>query len=346
MGIKGFNVMSIGNMNLINPENVCYEDSIDIIHEELHKTRKSFIKIGWYLKHIDEKKMYIHEGYNNIVDFANDKFNLSQPTTNRFIRLCEEFSVGHNSPELDEKYANYSVSQLIEMVSMKPEQLEQVSSEMTVREIKEIKKPSKKAIEIFYNLFVQGTEYENRREGLKEYLIKNFGRSGCGGLQRGLSYECSRKGIRLNNASEITWSNLVKEINEMFPTKNPVPEEDDNIPGQTSIEKDFPEYMPEEQIIYATSHKEEEEENMVLEQKKEPVVIDGCFREISFGKIESANKKWADELIRDEMFNLERFNEMCKSYFKKAMINCNISESKCVEVLNELKLLLDMEAEL
>ena len=255
MGVN-FNVKSIGNFNLFDPKEVGYEDSIGIIHDELHKTRKSFIKIGWYLKHIDNEKMYVQEGYDNIVDFSKDKFNLSQPTTNRFIRLCEEFSVGHNSPELDEKYANYSVSQLIEMVSMKPEQLEQVSSEMTVREIKEIKKPSKKAIEDFYYLYVQGTEYENKREGLKDYFIERFGRYGCGGCQGNISYNCSRRGISLNNSSEITWANLVKEINELFPVKNLKPDEDDNIPGQTSIEKDFPEYMPEEQAVYTTLHKE------------------------------------------------------------------------------------------
>lgn len=297
MGVN-FNVKSIGSLNLFNPKEVGYEDSIDIIHDELHKTRNSFIKIGWYLKHIDDKKMYEQEGYDNIVDFSKDKFNLSQPTTNRFIRLCEEFSVGHNSPELDEKYKNYSVSQLIEMVSMKPEQLEQVSSEMTVREIKEIKKPSKKAIKAFYNLFVQGTEYENRREGLKEYFIKKFGRSGCGGSQRGLSYECSRRGVSLNSSSEITWANLVKKMNELFPVKNNEPDEDDNIPGQTSIEKDFPEYMPETHVSYATSHKEE----------KEPVIVDGCFKEISSNKLVVDNKNMEKKKIEKLYELLESCN--------------------------------------
>ena len=332
MGVKGFNVMSIGKMNLIDPKNVCYEDSIDIIHDELHKARKSFIKIGWYLKHIDDNKMYVQEGYDNIVDFSKDKFNLSQPTTNRFIRLCEEFSVDHNSPELDKKYENFSVSQLIEMVSMKPEQIEQVTPKMTVREIKEIKKPSRKAIENFYNLYVKDTAYENSREGLKEYFIEKFGRSGCGGCQRNVSYECSRRGISLNNSSEITWTNLVKEINEMFPVKNFVPEEDDNIPRQTSIEKDFLEYMPEEQVFYVTSHKTEEQEEIekdfpeympetskpytishkteVQEEKvmatdksidAKPMIIDGEYREID----DNSTKKVNGEIYTKDYENMQ-----------------------------------------
>ena len=63
MGVKNFNVMAFNKTRLIDPEKVGYQDSIEIIHEELHKTRKSFIKIGWYLKHIHENKMYEQEGY-------------------------------------------------------------------------------------------------------------------------------------------------------------------------------------------------------------------------------------------------------------------------------------------
>lgn len=309
MGVKGFDVMSIAKVNLFNPKEVGYEDSIDIIHDELHKTRKSFIKIGWYLKHIEGEKMYLQEGYDNIVDFSKDKFNLSQPTTNRFIRLCEEFSVDHNSPELDEKYANYSVSQLIEMVSMKPEQLEQISAEMTVREIKEIKKPSKKAIKDFYDLFVRGTEYENKRDGLKEYFIDEFGRSGCGGYQGNVSYKCSRRGISLNNSSEITWTNLVKEINELFPVKNHELDEDDNIPGQTSIEKDFPEYRPEAHVSYATSHKENED-NVSVNELREDVIVDGCFREINSSKVEETYTAEQRLMIEGMDMLLRKFKEL------------------------------------
>lgn len=284
MGVK-FDVMKIGNMNLIDPKKIGYEDSIDIIHDELHKTRKSFIKIGWVLKHIDDEKMYVREGYDNIADFSKEKFNLSQPTTSRFIRLCEEFSVDHNSPELDEKYTNYSVSQLVEMISMKPEQLEQVSSDMTVKEIKEIKKPSKKAIEAFYNLFVRDTEYENNRDELREYFIKNF--RNRGGSHNGLSYNCSRRGVSLNNSAEITWANLVKEFNELFPVIINAKENEDNIPGQTSIEKDFPEYLPGDNTSYATSHKVDEK-SVSGNELKEDNIVDGSFKEISSTKVEES----------------------------------------------------------
>lgn len=263
MGVNKFNVMSLGKARLLEPEQVGYKDSVDIIYDELNKTRKSFIKIGWYLKHIHDNKMYEQDGYVNIYDLAMEKFRFSQPTTTRYINLCEEFSVNHNSPELDQKYEDYNISQLFEMLSMSKEKIEQVTPAMTVNEIREIKKPSPKAVKTFYEEFIMNTEFADKRESLKQYLIDKFGRT-CGGSVCGITYDCSRKGIRLNGSSEITWTNFVKHINDCIPPSVLPDAKDDNIPGQTSIEDDFPEYLPEND--YATSHKEQ--------------VIEGEYREI------------------------------------------------------------------
>ncbi|MCM1124753.1 MAG: hypothetical protein NC416_19430, partial [Eubacterium sp.] len=123
MAVKTFNVMELGKAALLDPREVGYEDSIDIIYDELKKARQSFVKIGWYLKHIHEEKMYVEAGYANIYELAQDKFDLSQGTATRFMQLCREYSVGHDSPELDEKYIGYSISQLFEMLPMNEEQL-------------------------------------------------------------------------------------------------------------------------------------------------------------------------------------------------------------------------------
>lgn len=193
MSVKTFDVMSFNKTKLIDPEQVGYQDSIEIIHEELQKTRKSFIKIGWYLKHIHTNKMYEQDGYANIYEFAMDKFHISQPTATRFMNICEEFSINHNSPELDKKYEDYNISQLFEMLSMSKDKLEQINPKMTVKQIRELK----------------------------------------------------------------------KDMNKI---------DDDSIPGQTSIEANFPEYLPEE---YATTHNVEEQNTFSKEQ-----IIDGECQEI------------------------------------------------------------------
>ena len=191
MGIKTFNVMDLGRAVIIKPEQLGYRDSLDIIKDESFRIQKSFVKIGWYLKHIRDNELYKEDGYANIWECAADQLGYSQSTASRFINICEKFSKDHNSPELDSKYAGFDKSQMIEMLPMEPEQLEKITPDMTVKQIRDIK-------------------LENK--GQKE-------------------------------------------------------EKDCDIPGQTSIEADFPEYMPEaedpdakemQSDSYATSHNENE----------------------------------------------------------------------------------------
>lgn len=209
MGIRKFNVMDLSKASLIKPEQLGYKDSLEIIKDESYKIQKSFVKIGWYLKHIRDNELYSEGGYANIWECAADQLGYSQPTASRFINICEKFSKDHNSPELDDKYAGFDKSQMIEMLPMEQEQLDRVSPDMTVKQIRDIK-------------------MENKNQGKKA-------------------------------------------DQEIY----------DNIPGQTSIETDFPEYMPEEDLkedmidVYATSHKEDKGADPDTEE-----IIDGDYREI------------------------------------------------------------------
>jgi len=143
MAIKAFNVMNLSAPQLIDPNKVNYQDSIEIIKDELHHAQKSFVKIGWYLKHIDEQKMYEEDGYSDLYDFARDKFNITRTTASRFISICERFSVNNNSPELDDKYSEYGVSQLFEMLPMNDKEIEKVTPDMPVGKIRELKAETK-----------------------------------------------------------------------------------------------------------------------------------------------------------------------------------------------------------
>lgn len=198
MAVKPFNVMNLGNAGLFNPKEMGYKDSLDVIKDESVKIQKSFVKIGWYLKHIRDDKLYMEDGYANIYECAADQFGYSQSTVSRFINICEKFSKGKDSPELDDRYEGFDKSQMVEMLPLEQEDLEKVTSEMTVKEIREIKEDRKKK-----------TGSPDKVDGVGEM----------------------------------------------------------ELPRQTSIEKDFPEYMPPDKVesltdlqeeIYATSHKETE----------------------------------------------------------------------------------------
>lgn len=212
MGVNSFSVMSLAKARLMDPQKTSYRDSIGILEDTFHRARKDFVKIGFYLKHIRDNQLYVEDGYKNINEFAFDIFHLSQSTTSRYINVCEQFSIGGNSPELDEKYGEYNISQLFEMITMTEDKIEQVTPDMSIREMRSLK--------------------------------------------------ISDQSVEENNDKE------------------------DGIPGQTSIEEDFPEYMPEQGN--ATSHKQGtlnlsgSEVNIQLEDStEEDDIIDGDYREIS-----------------------------------------------------------------
>lgn len=349
MAVNSFSVMSLGKVNLMDPNKVGYKDAVEILHEEFHRTRKAFVKIGFYLKHIRDNELFLEDGYKNIDEFAANIFNLSQSSTCRYIKICEKFSVGGNSPELDEQFVEYNVSQLIEMVSIEPEKIEQLSPEMSVKEIKEFKKPDEVAIRHFYNDFIANTVYVDKREELKDYLINNFGETSFAGSLPGLTYACSRKGISLNGSAEITWETLVKEINRLIPISQCSVEEDNTIPGQTSIEKDFPEYMPEDS--YATSHKTSEKKTTCPdgisscirnewgcgdeEQKAGQKECDRCW--------EHHNKLFKDTSSLDKEEDIENENQIIDGEFREIPIEQNegcIEESSTeVQHINSIPLL-------
>lgn len=117
-----------------------YKEAISIISEGMTETRDAFFKIGWHLKYIKDREMYRKEGYKNIYEFAFDKFGISKSNASRFINVCIAFSVGNNSCEPDERYKRFSQSQLVEMQTMRPEDREKVTPEMSIKAIREIKK--------------------------------------------------------------------------------------------------------------------------------------------------------------------------------------------------------------
>lgn len=121
-----------------------YQQAVRVIGEELKKTKQSFIKIGWYLKYIKDRELYGRDGYSSIYEFAKGKFHISQSTATRFMNLCMEFSAGSGSAELDKKYENFTVSQLVEMLPLGQGQKEKVTPDMTVRQIREIKNAAKR----------------------------------------------------------------------------------------------------------------------------------------------------------------------------------------------------------
>lgn len=122
-------------------QDVSLEDAEVFIRSNLQSAVRSVIATGFYLKHIRDNELYLEAGYKNINEYAMDKFGLSASATSRYITRNAKFSKGGNSPFIDDKFKDFSKSQLQEMLGMSDEQLEQVTPDMTVREIRSLARP-------------------------------------------------------------------------------------------------------------------------------------------------------------------------------------------------------------
>lgn len=122
-------------------QNVSLEDAEVFIRSNLQSAVRSVIATGFYLKHIRDNELYLEAGYKNINEYAMDRFGLSASATSRYITRNTRFSRGGNSPLIDDRFKDFSKSQLQEMLGISDEQLEQVTPDMTVREIRSLARP-------------------------------------------------------------------------------------------------------------------------------------------------------------------------------------------------------------
>ena len=120
---------------------VSLEDAEVFIRSNLQSAVRSVIATGFYLKHIRDNELYLEAGYKNINEYAMDRFGLSASATSRYITRNTRFSRGGNSPLIDDRFKDFSKSQLQEMLGMSNEQLEQITPDMTVREIRSMARP-------------------------------------------------------------------------------------------------------------------------------------------------------------------------------------------------------------
>ena len=120
-----------------------------IIGKELNKVESSYLKVATTLYQIYVGKLFALEDYNNVYDFADDKFNLSRGTVSNFINIvsnfCEQLSDG--SYKLKEEFKDFKPSQLVVLLNMPQDFISAISPDMSVRAIKEMKREYKSMID-------------------------------------------------------------------------------------------------------------------------------------------------------------------------------------------------------
>ncbi|MBS5607569.1 MAG: DUF3850 domain-containing protein [Enterocloster asparagiformis] len=103
---------------------VSYKDAKIFIRTNLTSAARSFIAVGYYLKHIRDTVGYTEDGFADIWEFAQAEYGISKSTASRYMTMNDRFSQGGNSPMIRDEYKEFGKSQLQEMLALSDEQKE------------------------------------------------------------------------------------------------------------------------------------------------------------------------------------------------------------------------------
>ena len=104
------------------------------LRQELIGVKRSFVRIGYMLRRIDDQKGYEQDGYKSIAEFAQKELGLHPSTTTRFMEINREYSIDGYSERLREEYEDLSRSQLEEMLKLMQ------SLKILLQQLRQIKK--------------------------------------------------------------------------------------------------------------------------------------------------------------------------------------------------------------
>lgn len=119
--------------------------SVKYILTDMLDIRRCFIRLGFHLYEFERMHYYEDFGYTSIAEFAEKNLGLSKTQVSVYKNIYLEFGFcdEHSCvPKmwLDDKYKQYSYSQLREMLPMNEEERKQVKPDMSIEQIRELKK--------------------------------------------------------------------------------------------------------------------------------------------------------------------------------------------------------------
>lgn len=103
---------------------------------------KNFVKIGYELVLIRQKKLYKELDFKTFEDFVQTQYGFSRSSAYNFINVCLKYSVkddaGQPTKLLSKEYAKFSSSQLVAMLKLNDEAIAQVDPNATIKDIKKL----------------------------------------------------------------------------------------------------------------------------------------------------------------------------------------------------------------
>lgn len=117
------------------------------LQAELLGVRRSFVRIGYMLRKIDEAKGYEHDGYKSIAEWAKGEYGLEGSTVSRFMAINREYSIGGFSEELLPEFEDFKRSQLEEMLKLPMADRAMITPDTPRADIRELKTFNKQKVE-------------------------------------------------------------------------------------------------------------------------------------------------------------------------------------------------------
>ena len=117
------------------------------IKAELVGVKRSFIRIGFALRKIEDNRLYKKDGYKSVSEFAKAEYGLEPTTVSRFMAINREYSIDGYSEHLRPEYAELGRSQLEEMLKLEDADRKMIRPETTRADIRELKQFNKEAPE-------------------------------------------------------------------------------------------------------------------------------------------------------------------------------------------------------
>ncbi len=223
--------------------------SVKYLCTDLTDIRRYYVRLGFHLEEFDRCGYYRDFGYDNLYDFCENNLGLDKSAVSRCINVYLEFNASAETKyignmkssgcamELADRWKNYSYTQLCEMLPLSDEDRKKILPDMTVKQIREFKKelkekksidpvastqqecsdenvPDDGEIRDFCQKFL-GCLTADEKMNFKKYMVEKYGKTYVMAGNGDIDYECTPRGIRINDSDEITWTHFAKRVKEL-----------------------------------------------------------------------------------------------------------------------------------
>lgn len=114
------------------------------LYESVETLKQNYLQIGKELYEFSAKRYYEAFGYSSLSDFCQSNLHMDKGAVSRCIDVWKMVAKpGADGCAIQDKYSEYSYSQLVELVTLKESEREEFSPHMTVKEIRERKRDLK-----------------------------------------------------------------------------------------------------------------------------------------------------------------------------------------------------------